>query len=187
MLSQLARNWWIFLLRGFAALLFGLAVFIYPLMALSLLVSLVTAYFFIDGVFTSAYALQNRDRPRWWVTLLEGFVGIIAGISALALGPIDVGFTLLYIIAFWAVLTGLMQIMFAIEMRKQIQNELWMILSGVVSILFGSLVVLFPGAGALTVLSIIGAYAFVSGIILIIFAFRLRSRGNLTNERIPSV
>lgn len=184
MLGMLAKNWWIFLIRGFAALLFGLAVLLFPGAALSLIITLVAAYFLVDGIFTIIYAIQRRNEPRWWVSLLEGFIGVLAGIGAF-LYPGMTSLILLYIIAFWAVMTGLMEIIFAIEMRKAINNELWMILSGIVSILFGVLLVLFPGGGILTLLTLLGAYAFAFGVIMIIFAFRLRShRGQDTRATV---
>jgi uncharacterized membrane protein HdeD (DUF308 family) len=178
----LAKNWWIFLVRGFAALLFGLAVFVFPGAALSFIVTLIAVYFLIDGVFAVIYALQHRARPRWWVALLEGLVGILAAIGAF-LYPGITSLVLLYIVAFWAAMTGLMEIIYAIEMRKHIQNEWWLILSGVVSILFGALLILFPGAGILSLLTLVGAFAFAFGIIMIVFAFRLRGLGSSTTAR----
>ena len=182
MQNTLSKNWWVFLIRGFAALLFGLAVFIFPGAALSFIVTLVAVYFLIDGVFSVIHALQNRAQPRWWVSLLEGLIGILAGIGAF-LYPEITSLILLYIVAFWAAMTGLMEIIYAIEMRKHIKNELWLILSGVVSILFGALLIFFPGAGILSLLTLVGAYAFAFGIIMIVFAFRLRSLGSSTTAR----
>jgi uncharacterized membrane protein HdeD (DUF308 family) len=185
MTEVLAKNWWMFLIRGVAAILFGIAVFIFPGAALAALVALIAAYFIIDGVFTIIHALQNRSQPRWWITLLEGFISVIAGIAAF-LYPGITSLILLYIVAFWALLTGLMEIIFAIQMRKQIENEWWMILSGILSIIFGALLIIFPGTGILSILWLVGAYAIVFGVFMVIFAFRIKGMRPGTGEPVPS-
>lgn len=185
MVGILAKNWWVFLIRGFAAILFGAAVFIFPGAALSAIVALIAAYFLVDGVFTVIYAVQHRTQPRWWISLLEGFIGIIAGIAAFIYPGMTV-FVLLYIVAFWAMLTGLMEIIFAIQMRREISNEWWMILSGILSIVFGALLIIFPGTGILSLLWLVGAYAFIFGAFMIILAFRLKGMRPGTGERVPS-
>jgi uncharacterized membrane protein HdeD (DUF308 family) len=185
MLGVLSKNWWIFLIRGAAAILFGIAVFIFPGAALAAIVALVAAYLLVDGVFTVIYAVQHRSQSRWWVVLLEGFISIIGGIAAIVY-PTITPFVLLYIVAFWALLTGLMEIIFAIEMRKQIENEWWIILSGVLSIIFGVLLILFPGDGIVTLLWLVGAYAIIFGIFMVIFAFRVKGMAPGTGERAPS-
>jgi uncharacterized membrane protein HdeD (DUF308 family) len=174
-----------FLIRGFAAILFGAAVFLSPVGVLAAIVALVAAYFLVDGVFTVIYAVQHRSQSRWWIMLLEGFIGIIGGIAAF-LYPDITALVLLYIVAFWALLTGLMEIIFAIQMRKEITNEFWMILSGILSIVFGALLIFFPGVGIFSVLTLVGAYAFVFGIFMIIFAFRVKGMGPGAGERVPS-
>lgn len=183
--TALSKNWWIFLIRGFAAILFGIAVLLFPAIALEVLVLLVAAYLFVDGIFNVIYALQNRSRSRWWVLLLEGFISVLAGIGAF-LFPAITSLILLNIVAFWAILTGLMEIIYAIEMRKVIENELWMGLGGVLSVLFGILLILFPGTGLLSLLGLLAGFAIVFGIFMIIFAFRLRSRGDQTGTMTPA-
>jgi len=187
MTEVLAKNWWVFLIRGIAAILFGIAVFLFPGAALVTIVALVAAYFLVDGIFTTIYALQRRSQPRWWVTLLEGIIGIVAGIGAFVLGPLETGLILLFVVAFWAILTGISEIIFAIQMRKEIENEWWMILSGILSVVFGILLIFNPILGGLTLLWLVGVYAVVFGILLVIFAFRIKGMGPNTRERIPSV
>lgn len=157
-----------------AAILFGIAVILFPAIALNVLVLLVAAYFLVDGVFEIIYALQNRDQSRWWVALLQGLISVLAGIAAF-LYPGMTSLILLYIVAFWAILSGLMQIIIAIDMRKVIENEWWLILGGILSIVFGALLIIAPGAGLLSLLVLLGGYAIVFGIFLIFFAFRVRS------------
>src|SRR5262245_19054998 len=133
MLATLSRNWWIFLVRGIAAILFGVAVLIFPGAALATLVTLIAAYFLVDGVFTVIYALQHRSQSRWWVVLLEGLISVVGSIAAFVYPGMTV-FILLYIVAFWAILTGLIEIIFAIQMRREISNEWLMILCGILSV-----------------------------------------------------
>jgi uncharacterized membrane protein HdeD (DUF308 family) len=185
MLTSLSRNWWIFLVRGFAAILFGVAVLVFPRLALTALVALVAAYFLVDGIFNVLYAIQHRTQSRWWVMLLEGFISIIGGIAAFVYPDIT-ALVLLYIVAFWALLTGLMEIIFAIEMRKQIQNELWLILSGILSIVFGAVLIFFPGEGLLALLTLVGAYAIVFGVFMVLIAFRVKGLAPGTGGRAPS-
>jgi uncharacterized membrane protein HdeD (DUF308 family) len=130
-----------------------------------------------DGAFAFYLTyLAARQERRWWPYLLEGLAGIGAGIGAFALPGIT-ALTLLYLIAGWAIVTGVVEIVAAIDLRKQIPNE-WMLgLSGVLSIVFGILVAVQPGAGALAVVWTIGLYALLYGITLVVLAFRVRDLG----------
>ncbi|MFN8447048.1 MAG: HdeD family acid-resistance protein [Anaerolineae bacterium] len=136
MLGMLSRNWWMLLVRGFAAILLGIAALIVPGITLSALVTVFAAYLFVDGFFLIVSAITRMSYPRWWLTLLEGVLGILAGISAF-LFPGAAVLTFFYIVAAWAVITGAFQIVNAIELRRQIDNEWWMILGGAISILWG--------------------------------------------------
>jgi uncharacterized membrane protein HdeD (DUF308 family) len=171
----LVGNWWTFILRGIIAILFGLLVFIRPGMALLTLVFLFGFYAIADGVFNliAAFRRTSVDQQPWWALLLEGIVSIIAGMVALFI-PGLTALVLLYIIAAWAVVTGALEIAAAIRLRRQINHEWLLALAGVLSIAFGVLIALFPGAGALAVLVWIGAYSIVFGIMLIALGMRLR-------------
>ncbi len=173
LLGALARNWWLILLRGIAAIAFGILTFVWPGVTLVTLVLLYGAFAFVDGVLALwAGIAGGAPAPRWWM-ILVGLLGIAAGIVT-ALLPGMTALLLLYFIAFWAIATGVMQIVGAIRLRKEIDNEWMLIASGVVSVLFGAIVLASPGAGALGVLFVIGVYAIVYGVMLIGFAFRLR-------------
>ena len=172
MLQLLARRWWALALRGVTAVLFGLLTFFIPGVTLISLVLLFGFYAILDGIFDIVSAMKAPGHH--WPLLVEGIVGIVAGIVTFMWPGITAMF-LLYLIAFWAILTGVLEIVAGIRLREVIANEMLLILMGVISTLFGILIIIFPGAGALAIIIWIGAYAVVFGIILIVLAFRLRS------------
>jgi uncharacterized membrane protein HdeD (DUF308 family) len=172
MLQLLARRWWALALRGVIAVLFGLLTFFIPGVTLISLVLLFGFYAILDGIFDIVSAMKAPGHH--WPLLVEGIVGIVAGIVTFTWPGITAMF-LLYLIAFWAILTGVLEIVAGIRLREVIANEMLLILMGVISTLFGILIIIFPGAGALAIIIWIGAYAVVFGIILIVLAFRLRS------------
>jgi uncharacterized membrane protein HdeD (DUF308 family) len=171
MLELLARHWWALALRGVFAVLFGLLTFIVPGITLVFLVLLFGAYVSLDGIFNIMWAA--RAAGHRWPLLLEGIIGIIAGIVTFS-WPGITAIVLLYLIAFWAIFTGVLEVVAGIRLRKHIVNEWLLIIVGVLSLLFGILILISPGAGALVILFWIGTYALIFGIILIILAFRLR-------------
>jgi len=171
MLHLLARYWWALALRGLFAVLFGLLAFLIPGITLLTLVLLFGAYVLLDGIFDILAAI--RSPSHHWALVLEGIVGIVAGILTFV-WPGMTAMVLLYLIAFWAIFTGVLEIVAGIRLRRALANELLLILMGVVSLFFGFLILIFPGAGALAVVLWIGAYAFVFGIMLLVLAFRLR-------------
>jgi uncharacterized membrane protein HdeD (DUF308 family) len=172
MLQLLARRWWALALRGAIAVLFGLLTLFIPGVTLISLVLLFGFYAILDGVFDIVSAMQAPSYH--WPLLVEGIVGIVAGIVTFMWPGITAMF-LLYLIAFWAILTGVFETVAGIRLREVIANEMLLILTGVISTLFGILIIIFPGAGALAIIIWIGAYAVVLGIILIVLAFRVRN------------
>ncbi len=174
MLTQLARNWWIVVLRGVIAILWGVVAFVWPGITLEILVLFFGAYMLVDGVFAVISAFTHRaGHGRWWVLLLEGLLGIAAGIITF-LRPGLTTLVLLYIISFWAILTGILEIAAAIWLREEFRGEWLLALSGVVSLILGVLILLFPASGALTITWIIGLYAILFGIMLLSLGLRLR-------------
>ncbi len=132
------------------------------------------AYALVDGVFGVINGISSYDeRERWWVILLEGLAGIVVGIMTLV-WPSITALTLLYLIAAWAVITGVMEIVAAIQLRRVIEGEWMIVLSGIASIIFGIILFIFPGEGALGLTWLIGIYAIIFGVMLIVLAFRLR-------------
>jgi uncharacterized membrane protein HdeD (DUF308 family) len=174
MLEKFSRQWWMFALRGLVAVVFGVVALILPEQMLQALVLMFGVFAITDGIFTviAGFSLAPFFN-RWWAVLLEGVMGTLAGLMAIFLPDIT-GRALLYLIAAWGLITGIFEIVAAIQFRRVITNEWMYILGGLLSILFGILLFVFPAAGAVSVIWVIGIYAFVFGIAEIIFAFRLR-------------
>ncbi len=169
-----SRFWWMILLRGAIAVLFGIVLFAWPGVTLASLVILFGIFAFADGIGNVVIAFGGRqEEDHWWVLLLAGLAGIVVGILTF-LNPGITALVLLFYIAIWAIVTGVLQIVAAIRLRKVIQGEFWMVLGGLASVVFGVFVIARPGPGALAVLWFIGAYAIVIGAVLILFAFRAR-------------
>ena len=146
MLETLARNWWIFAVRGIAAIIFGVLAFAWPGITLVVLVALFAAYAIVDGVM-GLVALVRGDpeaRRHAWAVGIMGVLGIVAGIAAFV-WPGVTAVALLYIVAFWAIAIGVMQIIAAIRLRKEIKGELWMGIGGALLILWGIFLIAFPG------------------------------------------
>ena len=180
MLHLLARNWWALALRGFVAVIFGLLTIFVPGMTLAVLVLLFGAYALVDGVFNVIAVF--RTASRHWALLIEGVIGILAGILTFA-WPAITALALLYLIAFLAIFTGVLEIMAGIRLRKAITNEWMLLLMGALSLLFGIFVLFAPGAGAVAIVLWIGAYALVFGVFMIALAFRLRGHHGLVEAR----
>jgi uncharacterized membrane protein HdeD (DUF308 family) len=182
MIVVLARNWWMMALRGLFAILFGLAAFAWPGITLGALVLLFGAYALADGIFAviSAVAVPPLG-VAWWDLLVEGLLGIGTGVLTLA-WPSITALVLLYLIAAWAVMTGIFEIAAAIRLRREIRGEWALALSGVLSVLLGVALVAAPGAGALAMIWLIGAYAVAFGALLLALAFNLRRRSREMRE-----
>ena len=175
--DTLVHNWWVVLLRGIAGILFGILTFVAPAISLGALVLLFGAYSFADGILAIISAIRSRgESERWWIVLLQGLAGVGAGLVTV-LWPGITALALLVMVATWALITGGLEIAAAIRLRKVITGEWLLVLSGIASITLGVLLALFPGPGALVLVIWIGAYAFVSGVLLVALALRLRSWG----------
>jgi uncharacterized membrane protein HdeD (DUF308 family) len=180
MLPTLARYWWVLALRGVLAIIFGILAVLWPGLTLITLVLFFGAYAFVDGIFAVIAGITSRERDqRWWAAVLEGIAGIIFGVLTFV-WPGMTALVLLYFIAAWALVTGILEIVAAVRLRQVIDNEWMMILGGIVSIILGGLLFLFPGAGALGLTWMIGIYAIVFGILFTVLAFRLRGMAGTT-------
>ena len=177
MIGVLTRNWWALALRGLFAILFGLAAFAMPRITLAAVILLFGIYAIADGVFAIVAGLRAAGRhERWWALMLEGITDIAAGVVAFA-WPGVTALLLLYLVSLWAVVTGLLEIAAAIRLRRTVKGEWLLALNGVISVLLGVFLVVFPGGGILAVMFWIGGYAIFFGALLLGLAFRLRSLG----------
>jgi uncharacterized membrane protein HdeD (DUF308 family) len=174
MLTRLAQSWYWIAIRGLFAVLFGIFAFIWPGITLAVLVLVWGAYAIADGVMAliAAYSMHEEGKPMG-ALIVVGILGIAAGIVTF-FWPGMTALVLLLFIASWAVLMGIFQIAAAIRFRKHIENEWLLGLSGAVSILFGVLMFLQPGAGWLAVIWLIGSFSIFFGILLIALGFRLK-------------
>lgn len=167
--TALARNWWLLLIRGILAVLFGLMAFAWPTLTLVTLVLLYGAYAFVDGLTAIWFAVRSRA----WGLLFFGILGVIVGIYTFFF-PANAALLLLYLIAAWALVRGIFEIITAIQLRKEINYEWALVVSGLISIIFGIVLVANPGAGALAMVVVIGAFALMFGVMTIVLAFRVR-------------
>ena len=174
MLQNYTKSWWLFIFRGIVAVLFGLAAILLPGITLELLVLLVGAFFFVDGVLAIVGSFGTRKvEERWWVSLLEGIAGVLIGILAI-IWPGTTLVAIVFIIAAWALVTGVFEIVAAIRLRKVIKGEWFLGLGGIISVLFGLLLFVSPGTGAVTLVWILGAYAIFFGILLLLLGFKMK-------------
>jgi uncharacterized membrane protein HdeD (DUF308 family) len=175
MLGLISREWWVFAVRGVAAIVFGILAFVWPDTTLQVLVILFGAYAFVDGA-SLLIALVRGDavaRRNGWAFAIMGLLGIGAGIVTF-LWPALTALSLLAVVAGWSIVMGIFQVIAAIALRREISGEFWMALGGVASVVFGVLLVAFPGEGLLSLVWLVGAWAIVFGISSIALALRLR-------------
>jgi uncharacterized membrane protein HdeD (DUF308 family) len=176
-LHALAKNWWLLLLRGIAGIIFGVLAFIWPGITLLTLIIFYGAYALIDGIFAIIAAFRGGEaQSRWWL-LLIGILGIAAGLLTF-LWPGLTALVLALFIGAWSLIHGIFEIVGAIKIRKEIDNEWWLILSGALSVIFGLVMLILPGAGALALVWVIGAYSIIFGALLVGFAFRLKKHSH---------
>ena len=175
-MTGLSNNWGLLALRGLLAVLLGLAAFVWPGLTIMLLITMFGAYALVDGIVTVVAAATRRGgRRHWWSLIGEGVIGIVVGLLAFAY-PGLTAISLIYVIAAWAVLTGIFEIAAAIRLRKEMEGEWMLALTGVISLLFGVMAAAYPVAGATSLIWLLGFYALAFGVLLITLAFRLRSR-----------
>jgi uncharacterized membrane protein HdeD (DUF308 family) len=174
LLHTLSRYWWLILLRGIAFIVFGVLAFMWPGLTLVTLVLFYGAFAIVDGVLALAHAIMGGGEmgSRWWLVLV-GVAGIAAGIVTF-MWPGLTALLLLVFIATWAIVLGVFQIAGAIRLRKEIENEWTLILSGALSVGFGLVLLAAPGAGAVGLIWVIASYAVVFGVLLVMLAFRLK-------------
>lgn len=187
-MNALARNWWALLLRGCLGVGFGVTAWAWPRPTLAVLVILFGAYAFTDGVFAIVSAVWvARRHKRWWSVAIEGALGILAGLVAFFM-PGAAALGLLILVAAWALSTGVFEIVAAVRLRKQMRGEWLLGLSGLLSLVFGVLLIWRPAAGVVALVWTAGAYAVGYGVVMIALSIRLRRVSRIgLEERAPSV
>lgn len=180
LLHALAKCWWLLLLRGIAAIVFGVLAFIWPGLTLVTLVLLYGAFALIDGVLSlvAAFTGSPKPVPTWWL-IVVGLLGIAAGIVTF-LWPGITAILLVMFIGAWALVHGIFEIIGAIQLRKEIDNEWMLILGGMLSVAFGAIVLIAPGVGAVGLVWAIAAYSVVFGILFVFLSLRLRKHTHVT-------
>jgi uncharacterized membrane protein HdeD (DUF308 family) len=161
------------MLRGLLAVIVGVVMFVFPQIALPALILAFAVWMIVDGVAELIGAWRMRGQKQWWLGILEGVAGIVVGLIAVFI-PGLTAVALLFLVAAWAIVTGVLEIIAAIRLREQISGELWMGLAGLLSILFGLYLVLFPGAGILSLLWLVGFFAILFGVSMLLLGWRLR-------------
>ncbi len=183
MLVLATSNWWVFLLRGIAAILFGILAVFWPGRAWEVLVILFGAFILIDGIFAGWAGLATRKQSKWWwVLILEGVLGIVVGLIILSRQSLA-AFALYIFIAVWAILTGIFELIQAFNLRKKIRNEWMLALGGILSVALGIFLLLRPVFGTLVLTWLIAFYALFFGFLFLFLGFRMRKlKGNIEIE-----
>ncbi len=177
MFTQLFRNWWHFAVRGVLAILFGILALAWPKSAIAALVLMFGAFVLMDGIVALVSGIQLRKYFKyWWALLLEGLTGIVIAVMTF-IWPNIAALVLLYFIATWAILTGIFEIVAAIEFRNVIPGEWATFLSGLLSVVLGIMVFVYPSAIAVGLMWAVALYAIAFGTMELIFAFRLNGLG----------
>ncbi|MEV0144550.1 MULTISPECIES: HdeD family acid-resistance protein [unclassified Nonomuraea] len=171
-MEQIARIWWLILIRGIAALIFGILALIWPGKTLLIVVIFFAAYAIVEGIFAIFAGARHSAQSRAWL-IISGILGVVAGIVAF-LWPGITSLALLYVVAFWAIFAGITEIVAGIQLRKVVDNEWMLIIGGILSIIFGVLLLIWPGAGLLTLIWLVGVFAVVYGIAMIVLSFRVK-------------
>jgi uncharacterized membrane protein HdeD (DUF308 family) len=170
MVEAMTRSWGALAFRGTAAILFGIVAFVWPGPTIGVLVLLLAAFALVEGVINIVAGLRVRE--GWAVA--EGAVSVLFGIVILVVGPAWTALALLYLVAAWAIITGIARIVAAIQLRRTLTNEWLLIASGAASLIFGLIAAIFPGAGILALLWFVAAWSIILGVFLIVLALQLR-------------
>lgn len=172
--GSLAKNWWLLLLRGLLAVAFGVLLFTRPSISVAILITFFGAYSLVDGVFSAYSAISQRSQHEHWVLMLVGgLCGIAIGLITFY-SPGITAIVLLFYIAIWSIIIGISQIIMAVKLRAEIKGEFWLGLAGLVSVLFGLYLIYNPGAGILSVIWVLAAYAVLFGFLMIALSLRVK-------------
>jgi uncharacterized membrane protein HdeD (DUF308 family) len=180
------RTWWVFLIGGIAAVIFGVLAIMQPVTAFLVVSMFFAASVLVDGAFNVIGSVQNREKDGWWIMLLMGVLGVVVGGYALLNPPVSM-LAFLYLVALEAIVLGVFLVMLGYKVRAATEREWILYLAGGLSVLFGILVVANPLAGKLSVITLIAAWALVTGVLKIMFAFKVRNMAGRASERIAGL
>jgi uncharacterized membrane protein HdeD (DUF308 family) len=184
MLKMLFKNWWMILLKGTLLIIFGILAFLRPGITMTSLVIWFAAFMIADGVISLAAVISNwNSREDKWLLVAEGALGVLLGILIFR-RPVVFEVFIAYLIGFWAIFSGISKIAMAIQLRKEMEGEGWLVLSGILSILFGIIIFAQPMTGIATLMWIAGTFAVLVGILMIFLSLKLRRSGDLIERRI---
>ena len=181
-LPMVSGNWWAMVLRGIAAVLLGLAALFWPGMTLLVLLVVFAVYALVDGLLAIVAGIRS-PRGHRWLLLAEGALGLLAGLVVL-FWPGTTALVLVYVISAWAIFTGLLKLVMAISFRRQIENAWLMGLGGALSVLFGVILGFMPGAGLVTLVWLVGIYALILGVALMVMGFLDRGHPQANVSRV---
>jgi len=174
MIDQLAYNWWIVALRGALAVIIGIIAFFFPGITLVVLIAIFGSFVLLEGSLLLIAGIRSRkENERWWILIFQGLLSLgVAIITFVA--PMATALALLYLMAAWAIASGVIEVVAAMRLRKEVKGEWILVLDGVITILFGLALILAPDVGLLVWIWMIGGFKLASGILLIILAFKLK-------------
>ncbi|MBN2185111.1 MAG: HdeD family acid-resistance protein [Candidatus Krumholzibacteriota bacterium] len=183
MLQTIVLRWWAFLVRGFAALIFGALALLWPEKVLEVFVILFGVFALVDGLFAGLTGFSIRRYSKsWWVLLIEGFLGIIVGLITI-LWPGMTAVFLYIFLAVWAVFTGILELVQAVHLRRKLRNEWMLVVGGILSIILGIFLILRPVAGVFVVIWMIAVYSILFGFLMIFLGLKMRRyKGNIEIE-----
>ncbi len=174
LLKQLADDWWLIVIRSGIAIALGLAAFLWPSITLYILVALLAVYLLLDGAALLAVGWRHGSSiERWWLVFIQGLAGLIAGVLIVVF-PDAGALALLILVAFWALVTGALEIAAALHLRRLIEGSWLLLAGGVLSCLFGILLVLFPGPGLVAYVWLVGLFSLFYGVAMGLLAYQLR-------------
>ncbi|MFI7129623.1 HdeD family acid-resistance protein [Nonomuraea sp. NPDC050153] len=172
-MGDISQSWWLLLIRGLASIIFGLLALIWPGITVLVLVIFFGAYALVGGVAELFAGFRHGAESRAWL-IFSGIIGILAGIATF-IWPGITSLALLYVVAFWAIFTGVLEIMAGIRLRKTIDNEWMLIIGGILSVIFGILLLIWPAAGLVSLAWLVGVFAILYGIAMVALSFRVKN------------
>jgi uncharacterized membrane protein HdeD (DUF308 family) len=180
------RTWWVFLLGGIASVVFGGLAIMKPVAAWLVVAIFFAASILVDGILNILGSLQHREKDGWWIMLLIGLLGVALGGYGLLNPPVSM-VAFMYVVAFEAVMLGVFLVMLGYKVRAATEREWILYLAGTLSVLFGILVIVNPVVGSLSVITMIATWALVTGVLKILFAFRMRNLSDRLDDRLVRV